>query len=35
VLAALQTAPTIEAARALMRERSWMDDHVLTLASAA
>jgi tRNA-dihydrouridine synthase len=35
VLAALQTAPTIEAARALMRERSWTDGHVVALSSAA
>jgi nifR3 family TIM-barrel protein len=35
LLATLQTAPTIEAARALMRERAWTPGHVAALASAA
>jgi tRNA-dihydrouridine synthase len=35
LLAALQTAPTIEAARALMRERSRPDNRLVALASAA
>ncbi|MGN6169511.1 MAG: hypothetical protein ACTHQQ_15275, partial [Solirubrobacteraceae bacterium] len=35
LLAALQTAPTIEAARALVRERSRPDNRLVALSSAA